>query len=263
MIIDIINNKGGTGKTTTCVNLAAALAGSGHSVLVIDLDSQASASYSLGTANNALSPSIADALFDDTELATIIRNTGIPNLCLVTGSMDLAHSDLVLADINGWESLLGGRLDPVRNDFDFILLDSPPSLSTIFINALVASDYYIVPVTPEYLALEGFINLMRIVSEIKMNMSVRVELLGILFTMVNPTLKVNRKITREIIRLVSEEYGDRVFSTKIVRSIMLSEAPAEGSTIFEYAPRSVGARDYSMLAGEVVSRCSEAVCAPG
>ena len=160
MIIAVINNKGGTGKTTTCVNLSACLAASGYRVLLVDLDSQASASLSLGIPRNALAPSAAHVLFDSLDVEDAIRPAVLPGLDLLTGQMELANTDLMLADVPGRERRLSRCLQGVRDQYDFIFCDCPPSLSLLPVNALVMSDSYIVPVTPEYLALEGLIGLM-------------------------------------------------------------------------------------------------------
>lgn len=261
MVIVVINNKGGTGKTTTCVNLSAALANSGYRVLLVDLDSQASASLSLGIKYSDLSPSIADVLFDGVAIKSVIRNTGIQRLDLLTGGMELAHSDLILADVPGRENRLAKSLEPIRDDYDFIFCDCAPSLSMLPVNALVAADRYIVPVTPEYLALEGLITLMEAVERIKKGMDVDVELLGIVFTMINPAkfFLLNRDLRSqlEIIHLVREYYGEDVFKTVIRRNVKFTEAPSHGASIFGYAPRSSGAKEYAMLADEVLERCGK------
>ncbi len=251
MNIAIINNKGGTGKTTTCVNLSAAFANLGYQVLLVDLDSQASASLSLGVEYDNLSPSAADVLFDEMSVKSAIRPSSAERLDLLTGGMELADSDLILADVPGWENRLTGCLEPVRQNYDFIFIDCPPSLSMLSINALVAADGYIVPVTTEYLALEGLVSLMRAVEEVKYGMEIDPRLLGIVLTMVNPSLKS----TREITRLVQEHYGQDVFKTEIRRNVRLSEAPSYGRSIFHYDPRSCGAMDYTRLADEVIERC--------
>jgi len=206
MNIAIINNKGGTGKTTTCVNLAAALAGSGARVLLADLDSQASASLSLGIARKDLSPSTADLLFGALDAEKIVRRSSVAGLDLLTGEADLASADLILADVPGRELRLLQGLVSMSGLYDFILFDCPPSLSMLSINALVASDRYIVPMTAEYLALEGLIGLMNGVDRMRRGMGLKAELLGILFTLVNPCLN----ITKEIKGLIREYYNHLV-----------------------------------------------------
>jgi len=257
MVIDIINNKGGTGKTTTGVNLSAALARTGHSVLLVDMDSQSSATSSLGAGNGGLGCCISDVLLKGAPAANAVRGTDEPGLKIIPGDIGLASADLVLADAPARERRLERCLAPVRDEFDFILLDGPPSLSTVFVNTLVASDSYIVPLVPEYLSLQGMLNLMKAVEEINKGTGAEPSLLGILFTMINPGIKRDRKLTREIIDAVCEQYKGDVFRTRIARNIMMSEAPAHGGSIFSYAPRSVGARAYESLAEEVVRRCSE------
>lgn len=259
MVIVVINNKGGTGKTTTCVNLSAALANSGYRVLLVDLDSQASASLSLGVEYCDLLPSVVDVLFNGMAIMSAIRSTNIQRLDLLTGGMELAHSDLILADVPGRENRLAESLEPIRDSYDFILCDCPPSLSMLPVNALVAADRYIITVTPEYLALEGLNSLMEAVERVKEGMDVDVELLGIVFTMVNPAAfsLFNRDLRDqlEIIRSLRERYGKDVFKTVIKRNVRLREAPSYGASIFEYAPRSSGAKEYAMLANEVIERC--------
>ena len=210
MIIAIINNKGGTGKTTTCVNLSACLAASGYRVLLVDLDSQASASLSLGISRNALAPSAAHVLFDSLDVEDAIRPAVLPGLDLLTGQMELANTDLMLADVPGREKRLSRCLQGVRDQYDFIFCDCPPSLSLLPVNALVMSDSYIVPVTPEYLALEGLIGLMDGIDRMKKGIGIETGLLGIVLTLVNPSLK----ISKEINGLIREHYGEKVFRTK-------------------------------------------------
>ncbi|MBW2596923.1 MAG: ParA family protein [Deltaproteobacteria bacterium] len=251
MIIAIINNKGGTGKTTTSVNLSAAFADSGYRVLLVDLDSQASASLSLGIKYSDLAPSMADVLFDDILIKSAVRPSARQRLELVTGGTELANSDLILADVPGRENRLAECLKGIRQEYDFIICDCPPSLSLLSINAMVAADRYIVPLTAEYLALEGLISLMAAVEKLKTGMGIDTELLGILFTMVGTGLKS----AREIVDLVLEHYGEDVFKTRIRRNVSLGEAPSFGMNIFDYAPKAHGAEDYLMLADEVVERC--------
>lgn len=254
MVISVINNKGGTGKTSISVNLAVALVNSGYRVLLIDLDSQTSAAFYLGVPRNELQPSIADVLFNELSMAKAIRKTGIEGLDLVTGGMELAHSDLVLADVPDREDCLLNAIKPIRNNYDFIICDCSPSLSTLSVNALIASDYYLVPIAPQYLALEGLVSLMDAVTKIEKGMGLRAELLGIVINMVS-TVSQQTKSQAEIIDLVREHYGEAVFTNFIKRYASLEEAPAYGNSIFDYAPKSPAALQYSMLAQEVLNRC--------
>lgn len=251
MNIAVINNKGGTGKTTTSVNLSAALAKSGYTVLLVDLDAQASASLSLGIPHDMLVPSMADVLFEALPIEEALRPSVQPRLDLLTGGLEMANSDLILSDTPGRENRLKECLEGLPQPYDFIFFDCPPSLSLISINAVVASDAYIIPVTAEYLALEGLVSMMQAMDAVQAGMDIRRQLLGILFTMVIPGLKFGQ----EIISLVREEYGEGVFKTSVRRNVKLTEAPSYGKNIFHYDPRSLGARDYSALAAEVLDRC--------
>lgn len=254
MNVAIINNKGGTGKTTACVNLAAALARSGYRVLLVDLDSQASATLSLGVKRDEMEPSSADILFGKAAAANSIRPTKIDQLDLLTGQMELASADLVLADVPGRELRLHKGLSGVKTDYDFILFDCPPSLTMLSINALMASDYYMVPMPVEYLALEGLISLMSGIDRMRKGMGFKSRLLGILFTIISPKM-FRKEITKEIIILIRDRYGDLVFATEIPKDKTIEEAPASGQSVLEYALKSRGSKAYIKLAEEVLVRC--------
>jgi len=259
MVISVINNKGGTGKTTTSVNLAAALAISGYRTLLIDLDSQASASLSLGIKYEELSPSSADVLFHNVPIEKAIRTTSLEKFHILSGGIELAHSDLLLADVTGRENKLSHVLSYVKNDYDFIICDCAPSLSMIPVNAFLASDKYIVPVAPEYLALEGLVSLMDGVSQIESGMGIKLELLGIVFTMVKSPLIYfldgEYKHQMEIVSLVKGHYNEKVFKTLIRKDLHLSKSPSYGKSVFQYNQDSPGAEDYKKLAEEVILRC--------
>jgi len=250
MIIAIINNKGGTAKTTSAVNLAAALAIQGTRTLLIDLDSQASASLSMGIERAAFAPSIADAVLAGKSLKPIIRKTGAEGLDLVTGSPDMAEADLTLASLTGRERRLKTAIEPIRGDYDFIILDCPPSLSLLSVNAMVAADAFIIPTPPEYLSLEGLVGLMAAVQKIHAGIGDKCRLLGILLTKVDH----RRKVTEEIIGIIRNHYKDQVFKTEVGVDVRLVEAPSFGKTIFEYDRRSSGAEAYLQLAREITRK---------
>jgi len=249
-IIALINNKGGTGKTTSAVNLAAALAIKGNKVLLVDLDSQASASLSMGVDRAAFAPSIADAILDGKPLKPVIRKTTVEGLDLVTGSPDLANADLALANLPGRERRLKQAVAPIRADYGFIILDCPPSLSMLSVNAMVTADAFIIPTPPEYLALEGLVGLMDAVQKIHEGIGDRCRLAGILLTKVDH----RRRVTEEIIRVIRDHYKDQVFKTEVRVDVRLVEAPSFGKSIFQYDRHSAGAEAYLQLAGEIARK---------
>jgi chromosome partitioning protein len=252
-IIAVINNKGGTGKTTTSVSLAAFLARQGYRVLLLDLDPQASASIALGLGWHELSPSLADLVQNAADIREAIHRTQLPSLDLIPGEMDLASTDILLADVPGREGFLNNLIAPIRSRYDFIICDCPPSLSLLPINALVCADHYLVPMAPEYLALEGLISLQEAIGRLCDGMGLRIRLLGILLTMVRPWSWSQRRVTN----LVRNQYGSQVFSQVIARETNLSTAPAYGSDIFSFKKYSKGARAYTRTGKELLGRLSQ------
>lgn len=250
VVIAVVNNKGGVGKTTTSVNLAAALATPRRRVLLVDLDSQASASLWFGVDRTHLRPSSATCLFQQFPALQATRSTRVPNLDLITGSVELANADLALADAPGRELMLKLALQRVRTRYDVIILDCPPNLSLIGINALMAADALIVPVTPQHLAVEGLVSLLASVDTVRLRLSSKNHLLGILLTMVDSASRRKPSLARQL----RDQYGDRVFRTEIGASRALEEAPATARTIFQFAPRSRAAEAFQRLAAEVLER---------
>jgi chromosome partitioning protein len=253
VIIALINRKGGVGKTTTAVNLSAALVRRGKRVLLIDLDSQASASLSLGVERAALAPSSADMLMRGLAAAQAVRETSIAGLHLITASVDLIHADAELASYRGREGRLRAMLAPIAGAYDFVFLDCPASLSLLPVNALVASDAFVVPVVPQFLAAAGIHNLVATAQRIAWDAAVRSRPLGVLLTMVD----YRTRATRETVDQIRGELGSLVFAIEIRINTRLAEAPRAGQTIFQFDPTATGAAAYQLLAEELLLRCAE------
>jgi len=253
--VALVNNKGGVGKTTSAVSLAAGIAALDRKVLLCDLDAQGSASLSLGLTRADLHPGTAEAILDAQPIKEAIRPSGVAGLDILPGSMALASADLALSDVKGREAVLKAALTPIRSGtYDFIILDCPPSLGLLTVNALTAADFFLVPVTPDYLALEGLVNLTEAVARISTGIGKAADLLGIILTLADARLNV----TEEIGTMIRRHYGRLVLKTVIPGNVRLKEAPSFGKTIFDYDAGSAGAEAYRELTKEVLSRLKTA-----
>lgn len=248
--IPIINNKGGVGKTTTTINVASGLVRAGKRVLVVDLDSQGSASLAMGVHRKHLQPSSADVIFGDEVVEDAIRTTNTEGLDLLTGSLRLADTDTRLSREPDREDRLSNALTVVEHAYDVILIDCAPSTSLLSINALVAADAFIIPVSPSYLSLEGVISLGEVVKNVRLSLGEAAPVLGVVLTMV----RRDDDQTRAIIQEVRNHYGGKVFDTEIRDDPAIEDAPTRGMSVFDTAPESQGAADYGALVNEILER---------
>jgi chromosome partitioning protein len=250
MLVAVVSKKGGVGKTTTAVNLAAGLAERGKKTLLIDLDPQASASLSIGIPRERLAPSSSDLLLADAEAHEVLRHTRFQNLDLITSSADLVHADRELACLRRPEERLRSKLASIQGDYDYVVCDCPPGLSTLPASALVAADTYLVPITPHFLAIEGLRNFLQAVDRLGIRHQLGLRCLGIALTVVD----YRTKVTRVNVQRLREEFGGRVFAVEVRTAIKLAEAPAFGQSIFEYAPKSPPAQSLAHFCDEFVLR---------
>lgn len=244
------NQKGGVGKTTTCVNIAAYLAENGKKVLVIDLDSQANASSSLGIFDKKAHNSTYDVLLGDKSVSDCIRDTEINGLKLIPANSDLAGADIELASIKGRERVLANKLLAVEDDFDYILIDCAPSLGLVIVNALTAADGIVVPIVCEYLALEGLAQMMNTARLVRKHLNPSLEIAGVVLTMYDG----RSKLTREVREQVDKLFLGKVFETTVPKNVRLAEAPSYGKPILLYDKKCAGAQAYESLAREFIQK---------
>ena len=247
-VFAITNQKGGVGKTTTAINLAASLAANDIKVLVVDSDPQGNASSGLGIAKDAAKPSLYHVLLGDTAPSEVIRNTEMEGLQIIPSDKNLVGAALELVDLPRREFRLRDRLAPVRDDYQFILIDCPPALDLLTLNALMASDAVLIPIQCEFFALEGVSELMDTIDRIREGFQHPLEIAGILLTMFDD----RNNLTKQVAADLKEFFKDEVFQTVIPRSVRLAEAPSFGKPILTYDPRSKGAESYIKLAKEIL-----------
>lgn len=249
-VIAIINQKGGVGKSTTAINLSAALGEMGKQVLLIDLDPQGNSSSGLGVEKNRVSRCIYDALLNDIPLTDIIIPDVSKGLDIVPATINLAGAEVELVSEMARENRLKDAIGPMRGRYDYIFIDCPPSLGLLTINALVAADKLLIPIQCEFYALEGVTKLLDSMKRVKSRLNPSLDIYGVLLTMSDNRTTLSRQVSDEVRRF----FGKIVFETSIPRTVKLSEAPSFGQPITQYDPTGKGAQSYIDLAKEVISR---------
>ena len=252
-IIAIANQKGGVGKTTTAINLSATLAEAGQKVLAVDFDPQGNETSGFGVEKNQLEQTVYELLIGECKVSDCLIKEVQPNLDLIPSNVNLAGAEIELLEMENKEKFLRGFLRRLRKNYDFIIIDCPPSLSLLTVNALVAADTVLVPLQCEYYALEGLNQVMKTIQLVKKGLNPKLEMEGVVFTMFDS----RTNLSSEVVESVRENLNENIYNTMIHRNVRLAEAPSYGMPITVYDTRSAGAEDYRMLAAEVIKRGEE------
>ena len=250
-IIAFANQKGGVGKTTTCINLSAYIAAMGKKVLVVDMDPQGNATSGLGIDKNADINSLYDSIAGDVAIEDVVKRTAFPRLDIIPATVDLAGAEIELVQMNNREKVVKEVLSKLKDSYDFITIDCPPSLGLLTVNALTACDTVAIPIQCEFFPLEGLAQLMNTIKLVKKHLNPDIDIGGVILTMKDSRSNFVSEVSQEIRRY----FGKKVYETAIPRNIRLAEAPSHGLPILKYDPKSKGAVAYLELAEEVLNRC--------
>ncbi len=249
-IIAIANQKGGVGKTTTAINLSACLAENGQKVLAIDMDPQGNMSSGLGLDKDDIDKTIYDMIIGEAEIEEVIQRGTIENLDILPSNVDLSAVEIELIDVENKEFVVKNSVQKIRDQYDFIIIDCPPSLSLLTINSMTTADSVLVPIQCEYYALEGLSQLIHTVELVKDRLNSGLEIEGVVFTMFD----ARTNLSLQVVENVKDNLQQNIYKTIIPRNIRLAEAPSYGTPINQYDPRSAGAESYMRLAEEVIDK---------
>lgn len=249
-IIAIANQKGGVGKTTTAINLSASLAEKGRKVLAIDMDPQGNLSSGLGLDKNTIEGTIYDMIIGEAEVEEVIHKGTIENLDILPSNVDLSAVEIEMIDVENKEFIVKNAMQKVRDNYDYVIIDCPPSLSLLTVNAMTTADSVLVPIQCEYYALEGLSQLIHTVELVKDRLNPILEIEGVVFTMYD----ARTNLSLQVVENVKDNLEQNIYKTIIPRNIRLAEAPSYGAPINEYDPKSSGAESYMRLAEEVISK---------
>lgn len=249
-VIGVANQKGGVGKTTTSINLSACLAEAGKKVLVIDLDPQGNTTSGFGLNKNEIENTVYELLVDNASLESCLQKDVIENVDILPSNVNLSGAEIELIGVNRKEFILRTKLEPIRQDYDFIIIDCPPSLNMLTVNALTTADSVLVPIQCEYYALEGLSLLLHTISLVKKRLNPYLEMEGVVFTMYD----ARTNLSLQVVENVKDHLKQNVYKTVIPRNVRLAEAPSHGLPINLYDSKSSGAEGYRMLAQEVIQR---------
>ena len=242
-IVAFLNQKGGVGKTTTCVNMAGYLAQMGKKVLLLDIDPQGNASSNLGIEKDSKPKTIYDVIVDDNTIDEVIQKTKLENLDIIPSDVDLAGAEIELVQMNNREKIVRNILRKIENNYDYICIDCPPSLGLITVNALTACDSVLIPIQCEYFALEGLSQLMYTIKLVKKHLNENIDVEGVVLTMKDNRSNLGQSVAQDI----TKYFGKKVYKTIIPRNIRLAEAPSFGEPICVYDPKCTGAQSYKSL----------------